>query len=175
MENTSIWAIVIIALVLGLIVGYVAAPDAETVINTVEVEKVVTQINPLNEELQLANVDLQARVDELESQTSEVTIVESNFLNDAVKVFWTAVEDEEDPEGNELDLLSCDGDEYDFDELSESKLSDEWTLTYLDDDEYTVEFETRIKYKESDSRSCRETYDVTVLYEDDEDTIVTVA
>lgn len=99
--------------------------------------------------------------------------VEDNTLQDAVDEFMEAVKNEEDDAGNDLKLLRCSGDNYDFDEISVSKIYDEWSVTY-DDDKTTVDFEIKLKYKETDERSCRNTFDVTVMYEDDEDTEVKV-
>jgi hypothetical protein len=44
----------------------------------------------------------------------------------------------------------------------------------MDEDELTVEFKAKLVYDEEDSRSCRNTVEVEVFYEDDEDTELTL-
>lgn len=104
--------------------------------------------------------------------SGETVEVERDYRQEALSEFLLAAEDEEDEAGNDVEVLECSGDNYDFDEVSVSKVYDSWTLEYSDEDEYTVDFEVKLKYKESDERSCRDTYDVTVTYEEGEDTEV---
>ena len=92
--------------------------------------------------------------------------VEDTLLDDSVSLFLEEVEDEDD-------LLECDGEEYDFDEISLSNVDDDYTVTY-DGDDVTVNFNVKLKYKESDLRSCRDRYDVEVYYEMNEDPEVSV-
>jgi hypothetical protein len=89
-----------------------------------------------------------------------------DFLGDAIAFFWDEIEDEDL-------LLRCDGYEYDFDDIEISKIYDEYSLT-MDEDELTVEFKAKLVYDEEDSRSCRNTVEVEVFYEDDEDTELTL-
>jgi hypothetical protein len=84
-----------------------------------------------------------------------------------------AVEDFMDEVDDNDDLRICDGDEYDFDEITISKVSDEFKII-SDEDESEVQFEIKLKFKESDLRSCRESYDISVFYEIDEDPVVTI-
>ena len=102
-------------------------------------------------------------------ETCEETIVEAPSLLDlAVEDFMKAVEDEEDEAGEEVDALR----DYDFDEISVSKVHDDYVIRYLDDDEYFVKFDIRLKYDEDDEKSEKVTYEVKVHYEEDEDTKV---
>jgi len=95
-----------------------------------------------------------------------VTEVEVDQRTDALAEFLKEVEDDDD-------LLKCGSHEYDFDEISVSKLYDAYTVE-VDDDEKTVTFEVKLKYDEDDEKSCKKTFDVEVFYEEDEDAEVTV-
>lgn len=93
------------------------------------------------------------------------------ILDQAVAAFMTAVANEEDEAGNEIDLQEG----YDFDQISISRISDEYVVSY-DDDKTTVEFEIRLKYDEKgdSERSEKITYRARVIYETDEDTTVEI-
>ena len=84
----------------------------------------------------------------------------SEYLNTAVIDFMEYVDDEE--------LFTCDGYEYNFDEISISRVYDNWNLDFNDDD-YTVEFNIKLEFDEDDERSCKETFEVESYYEEDED------
>ena len=156
MENFWITMMVIAALVVGLFGGAALFSTTETKIETKEVIKEV-----------LVEVEVPGETIEV-----EVEVPREDFtLDTALEEFLSAVEDEEDEAGNELELLECDGDDFDFDEISVSRVYDEWSVSY-DDDETTVDFEVKLKYKEDDERSCRERFEVNVHYEDGEDTEV---
>ncbi|HDZ27911.1 hypothetical protein LCGC14_2688430 [marine sediment metagenome] len=171
MENFWTTLLVIAALLVGVFGGAWGFSDTETVIKEVEVIKEVAVPAVCEEPEALECPDALG----LDVEVSD------GLLEMALGDFLAAVEDEEDEAGNDLEdleLLECgDGDnrhEFDFDELSVSKLDDVWTVEY-DDDKTTVGFEVRMKYKETDERSCRETFNVEVVYEDGEDTEVSVA
>jgi len=134
-----------------------------------------TEVDVPGETVQVPVQDNLDRIAELEAELEEEVevLVEDTTLEDALDVFMLAVEEEEDEAGNDIELLECGGDDYDFDEISVSKVYNDWSVSY-DGDETEVDFEVKLKYKETDERSCRDTFDVTVLYEDDEDTIVRV-
>jgi len=154
MKSNNIYVWVVCALLIGGLVGSFAFPTTNEVIVNKEVIKEVP-------------------VEVVKEVVKEVPVESESPLDKALAEFLVAVEDEEDEAGNDVDALDCDGDSYDFDEVSVSKVSDEWSVTY-DGDKETVNFEVKLKYKESDSRSCRETYNVEVAYEQDEDTEVTI-
>ncbi len=98
---------------------------------------------------------------EVEIEVPGDTIYEDStpdYLGNAVEFFWEEVEDEDE-------FLICDESEYDFDDVEQSRLYDEYSL-HFDDDDLTVDFEIKLRYDEDDSRSCRNTFDVSVYYED---------
>lgn len=117
-------------------------------------EKVVTEIQT---EIVYQNVS----VDKI------VEIPTVSVLEKAVSAFMEAVEDEEDEAGNDVDVLE----DYNFDEVEVLKVYDAYTVSY-DDEMTTVNFEIRLKFDDGDDR-LKESYDVEVIFEDDEDTKVT--
>ena len=119
-------------------------------------EKVVTEIQT---EIVYQNVS----VDKI------VEIPTVSVLEKAVSAFMEAVEDEEllDEAGNDVDVLEY----YNFDEVEVLKVYDAYTVSY-DDEMTTVNFEIRLKFDDGDDR-LKESYDVEVIFEDDEDTKVT--
>ena len=84
-----------------------------------------------------------------------------DYFGDAVAFLLDEMDDEDA-------LLECDGFEYDFDDIELTKMYDERYLLF-DEDELTVGFKVKLVYDEEDSRSCRNTVDIEVFYEDDED------
>ena len=101
-----------------------------------------------------------------------VEVPAPSLLDLAVEDFMKAVEDEEADEN----VLKCEfaGHEYDFDELSISKLYEEHQILIEDEENYAIEFTVKMKYKESGEESEKAKYDVTVTYEEDEDVDVHV-
>lgn len=85
----------------------------------------------------------------------------TSYLTQALTDFVEEFLDEDD--------LVCNGDDYSVSEVTVDDIEDEWSVTF-DEDETTVCFETELKFDEDDERSCRESYEVCVLYEEDEDT-----
>ena len=166
MENFWTVLLVIAGLLVGVFGGAWGFSDTETVIKEVEVIKEVAVPAVCEEPEELECPDALG----LDVEVSD------DLLEMALGDFLAAVEDEEDEAGNDLEdleLLKCGNETYDFDEMSVSKVSDEWIVVH-DGDETAVGFEVRMKYKETDERSCRETYNVAVWYEEDEDTKVDV-
>jgi len=159
MEWTQFWAVGVIALLLGGLAGSMVF-STET-----EVEKIVT----VKSDCPACEVcEVCPEVEETE------TIVANELLNKAVEDFMEAVDDGEDEADKDLEWVSeVDGHEYDFDEISISKIYDDYSVSY-DDDEYAVTFRIKLKYKEEDKDSEKVKYDVTVFYEPDEDTEVEV-
>ena len=137
--------IAVICLLVGGLVGYNMAPV-----------KVVTETEYVNQ-----NVSVEKLVE----------VQAPSQLDLAIAEFLEAVEDEEDEAGSYVDILDDMG--YDFDEVSVRKVYDDYTID-REDDKTTVDFSIRLKFDEDDERSEQETYDVTVIYEDGEDTIVEV-
>jgi len=99
----------------------------------------------------------------------EVPVEVPSILDSAVATFLEAVEDEEDEAGNDVGVLGS----YDFDEVEVSRVYDEWSVAY-DDDKTTVDFSIKLRFDEYGEASEKETYDVTVIYEDGEDTEVVI-
>ena len=153
MENTIVAIFVILALVVGGIGGAVLTPsETKTVIEYQD--KIVEK---------LVEVPVETVV--------EVEIEAPNQLDLAVVAFMQAVEDEED-EARENDVDILDELDYNFDEIEVSKVYDTYNISY-DGDETIVEFKIKLKFDDGDDR-MKETYDVTVIFEDDEDTKVIV-
>jgi len=145
MENTIVTIFVILALAVGLVGGYVINPsDTEVVYQDKIVEKLV-------------NVS----VDKV------VEVPAPDMLSLAVDAFMQAVEDEEDEAGNDVNVVGT----YDFDEIEVSKVYDDYQVSY-DGDETTVNFLIKLRFDEDGEASEKEKYDVTVIFEEDEDTEV---
>ncbi len=130
-------------LLIGGLVGYNMAP---TKVVTETVTEVVYQ-----------NVSVEKLVE----------IPAPDMLSLAVDAFLIAVEDEEDEAGNDVDVLGS----YDFDEVEVSRVYDDYTVNY-NDDETTVSFRIRLRFDEDDEPSEKETFNVVVIFEEDEETIV---
>jgi len=148
-KNTS--GIVVVFVILSLLVGFalgavLIGEDTET-IKEVEVEKIV-------------NVS----VDNI------VEVPAPNQLDLAVEEFLKAVEDEEDEAGNDVNVLG----DYNFDEVEISKVYSDYTVAY-DDDKTIVDFSIKLRFDQEDESASKETYDVTVIFEEDEDTEVLIA
>lgn len=113
---------------------------------------------------------------EIETVYQNVSVIEIEYvslptqLELAVAEFLKAVEDEEDEKGNDIDILEYMN--YNFNEVEVSRLYNDYSITKVDD-ETTVTFSIRLQFDEDDERSEKESYDVTVIFEEDEDTEVT--
>ena len=151
MEKNVGYALIVIAvafLLIGGLVGYNMAPT-----------KVVTETETIT------NVEYQnVTVEKL------VEIPAPNMLSIAVGEFMQAVEDEEDEAGNNVDVIGT----YDFDEIEVSKIYNDYSVQY-DDDKTIVNFSIKLRFDEDGEASEKETFDVTVIFEEDEDTEVEVA
>lgn len=134
-------SIAVLAAVLFLLIGFLFGgfygSETITETKTVEVEKIVEV--------------------EIPGETIE-TEVFPDYLGSAVDFFLEEVEDEDR-------LLVCDSHEYDFDDIEIGRLYDKHTITFDDEDLY-VDFKVKLVYDEDDSRSCRNTYEAEVFYED---------
>lgn len=139
MENTLSVSLMIAFLLIGAVGGLVLSPEK---VIEVEIEKEV-----------FVDVPIEVEVEKLVADSSE-------YLNLAVDDFMDHVDDNES-------FLTCVNHEYDFDEISIVRVYDDWSLSF-DDEDYTVDFSIKLKYDEDDERSCKESYDVSVYYEEDE-------
>ena len=137
----------LLSLLIGFSLGAVLMGEDVEVIKEIEVEKVIN----------VSVVEL-------------VEVPAPDMLSLAVDAFMSAVEDEEDAAGQDVDVLGS----YDFDEVEVSKVYDEYIITY-DDDVTTVDFSIKLRFDEDGEASEKKTYDVQVIFEVDEDTEVTVA
>lgn len=101
-------------------------------------------------------------ITEYVNNTCGITICEPtthNLIDDALAEFLYEYEDD--------DRVRCDGDEYDFEELTVRKVYDEYSVSY-DDEDKTIEFKTKLKYNDGNDK-CYKTFDVEVFYEEGED------
>ena len=149
-KNTS--GIVVVFVILSLLVGFalgavLMGEDVET-INEVEVTKIV-------------NVTVEKLV--------EVELPAPDMLSLAVDAFMQAVEDEEDEASNAVDVVGT----YDFDEIEVSRVYDDYTVSY-NDEITTVDFRVKLRFDEDGEASEKETFNVTVIFDEDEDTEVEV-
>jgi len=139
--------VVIAALLAGLIAGFAIHPDAIEVVKKETIEKTVP-------------------VEKIVEVVKEVPIDLVSLRDQAVEDFMSEVEDNDN-------LKICNGNEYGFDEITISRVSDDFGIQ-IDEDEKEVIFSIKLKYKESDLRSCRATYDVSVFYEPEEDPVIKI-
>lgn len=99
--------------------------------------------------------------------TQEVRVADASlYLEQAIDDFMLEVEDNDD-------YLTCDNDEYDFDQISISKVYDDYSVSFSEDKE-EINFQIKLKYDEEDESACRETYDVSAVYEEDEDVVIEI-
>jgi len=151
MEN-SIWILLIVAgLIAGIGLGFFM-DTPEEVIQPVcpeapACEVCVTETCPL----------------ELTDLALGIAAYRDEVLQDAIDEFLDELDDEDD--------LRCGFSRYDVDELTISKMY--WYAITYDDEDYTIDFKAKVKFDEDDERSCRETYEVSVFYEEDEKPLVT--
>lgn len=141
-KHVGVWLILVAVafLLIGGLVGYsVGEAEVQTEYVDREVVKEVVKEVEVTTEVKVADV--------------------VGYRDQAVEDFMEYVDDEE--------LFECGRYDYDYDEISISKIHDEYSVE-IDDEDTTVEFSIRLKYDEDDERSCRETYDVEAYYEQDE-------
>ena len=152
MESTLATILIVMGLLVGVGLGAVAFPGAETI---KEVEKEV-----------IVEVPVEVPVETV----VEVEIPAVNQLELATAAFMQAVEEEEDEAGNDVDVLG----NYDFDEVEISKVYSDYNVSY-EDDKAIVDFSIKLRFDMEDKKAVKETYDVTVTFEEDEDTEVIIA
>lgn len=99
-----------------------------------------------------------------------VEVPADSQLDKAVAEFMKAVEDEKDEAGNAINVVGT----YDFDEIEVSRIYDDYSVTY-EDDTTTVNFSIKLRFDEYGEASEKATFNVTVIFELDEDTEVIVA
>lgn len=106
-------------------------------------------------------------VDRNVSVTEYVDVPAPSQLNLAVAEFLKAVEDEEDEAGYNVDVLGT----YDFDEMEVSRIYADHNVSY-EDEKTTIDFKIRLRFDEDDAESTKRTYNVTVVFDQEEDNTV---
>jgi len=150
MDKTLSVAFMVLFLLVGVLGGYVLTPE-KTVTNTVT--DVVYQ-----------NVTVEKLVE----------VPAPDLLSLAVGTFMTAVEDES-VNDSKVDVLSnFTNGSYDIDEVEPSRVYNDYSVEY-NNDKTTVNFRVKLRFDEDGEASEKKTFDVTVIYEDGEDTEVIVA
>lgn len=154
MEKGISAVLFVLAILVGASIGatgmYALAPIKEVeVVKEVPVEKIVEVVK--------------------EVPTTETKTVE---VPNAELYLQEAIEDIFDELGDKSSFLTCNGHEFDEDEVTVSKVN-EWSYTQFNDDEYEVAVELKLEYDDdSDERDCKQTRGYTVFYEDGEKPVV---
>ena len=165
MENYLAVIACIVMLLVGGAIGATGFSDTEVV----TVDKVVIQEKLV--EVPCPVVECPT-LTEVTCESAKVEVSTDSILNNAVAEFMQSVDDEEDEAGNDVEVFNG---KYDFDEIEVSKLYKDYTVEVSDNgDVTTVEFSIRLKGDQEDEQSEKETYDVRVVYEEDEDTTVEI-
>ena len=151
MENTLSVSLMIAFLLIGAVSGAILAPG-NTITEYVNV--------PGEAETVYQNISVDKFIEV--PAISQLDLAKAEFLK--------AVENEEDEAGNTIDVLG----RYDFDEMEVNKVYDDHNISY-EDDKTTIDFKIRLRFDEDDARSKKKTFDVTVIFNEDEDTEVIVA
>ena len=94
-----------------------------------------------------------------------VEVPAPDMLSLAVDAFLQAVEEDDG-----IDVLG----RYNFDEMEVNRIYDDYNVSYQDEIT-TVDFKIRLRFDEDGEASEKKTFNVTVIYEDGEDTEVIVA
>ena len=135
----NIWPVLI---VLALVVGVFAGAYGFPTTDT----KTITVEKPVPYEV-IKNVSVEVPVP-------------VEFYKPAVKDLLNYLDDE--------DLLTCDGTDYKLSEVSVLKTYADYSVAF-DKDEYTVDGKVKLSFKESDEKRCTDTFEFSVLYEEDEE------
>ena len=68
----------------------------------------------------------------------------------------------------DLDLLECNGEEYDIDQVKITKVYDSFGVSIEDEDNYEVTAGVKLKYKQEDEKQCYNIVDFKVIWDEDE-------
>lgn len=101
----------------------------------------------------------------VEQVVCEQDTTANDLLDQAIDDTMEYLDDEEE--------FRCGRDDYDMDEVEVSKIYDEFTVEF-DDEDYTVEGKFKLNFKMDEEKRCRKTVDFEVFYEEDEEPVVTV-
>lgn len=155
--NALTLLIALLCILAGLVIGLVASPD-----KTVTVTKEV----PGPETVREVPVEVIREVN-----VTQTVDARDELLAKAKVEFLAEVEDNDE-------YLVCNEVEYDFDQVTISKIYDGWTVVTDKNrhgDLNTVNFEAKLKYTDKDvSEKCYKNYDVEVVFEDGEDPELTI-
>lgn len=134
------------------------------------------QFNQAKTDLSAANSNLkicQADLSIANSKTCPTAEISTSLVDlsavkaKAIKDFLESYEDDEN--------YTCDGSEYDFDQISVSSVSKDWTYEQIDAEEYAVSFTAKLKFSDKDvEEKCYQKLDVEVSYPNDKDADVDV-
>jgi hypothetical protein len=143
-NNTWIWVLVIISLLVGGLLTYFIFPQT--------IEKSVTRDVPVPysvEKIVIQRIKVPVNLD-----------LKETYIIPAITELQNYIDDEE---------IECNGDDYKASEISVRKIYDSYSVSILDKDNYEVAAEVKFDFKQSDEKRCTETYNFKVLYETDED------
>lgn len=161
MEKTNWLTIVFAILAVTFLVLWLAAPKTVTITETKKLTCIdygcsIGVCNANSGVCEMAVPGPETIVEKTIEVPVEVSI---DYVGIGVKDFMKVVDDEED-------LLTCDGTEYDFDQIKVSKVYKGFSVNFSDVDEYTVNFSLKLKYLDTDTEEkCYNTFDVSVFYE----------
>lgn len=149
-NNTNIWLVGAIALLIGGLFSYAFLGKTETI--NVPGEDIIKEVaGPI----QYVNQTVEVEVPSAEA-----------FLTGAIADAWDEELSDDDS------FLTCGGVEYDEDEVTLSKIK-QWGYAWFDEDEYDVGYTAKFKFDSSDDDDrCTVTRDVFVHYEDGEDPVI---
>jgi hypothetical protein len=152
--------LVILGALVGGILTYVIIP-AKTVDNPINTQLQV-QVTSLQTELNsckvaLLQVPVCAVCNNVTTETDK-----AGFRTDAVNALYK----EKVLDNN--DLLNCDGDSYDFDQVTLAKVYDSFSIDMTDKNNYDVSASVRLKYKQSDIKQCYNIVDFKVTWDENE-------
>jgi len=149
MEKTLSVILIVAALIIGAICGVVLTPSEDVNCPVCEVCDVCEVCN-------------------CEADLSGCAICEAtpNELLDTAIIDVLEYLDDEDE-------LTCNGEEYDADEVEVTKIYDDFVVEY-DDEDYEISGKIKLNYKQDDEKRCREAIEFSVVYEEDEDPEITI-
>ena len=166
MQESNIGLLIVVgfvALLLGGFGGFLFAPDKEVVKTVPGPERII-------EKEVIKEVPIEV--------IKEVST--GNYIKQATDLLMNKLEKDDDFDN----YLKCDGERYEFDQVSVSKVYDDATVSFdkvdtddLDDaDKYTVETKIRLKYKDTDvEEKCYETVDLKAEFEEGENPELTLS
>lgn len=163
--------------VLALIVGGTFGFIMNTAFSSPQIKEVP---NPVNQDLQNEVSSLNSQLSDLNQQLLDAQTSASETPTEVisdVSQFLVGAQDsilstKSWGLGDDSDFLTCDGHEFDSDQVSIYRV-DEWSYTWLDDDLYSVSLDAKLRFTDnSDERDCKESRSYTVTFEDGEHPVI---